>query len=837
MGMMDDAQETANHYSRVIDRKTKHSVESGIYVESGDISKLGSEGAITNEVRTQNFMDVTGSDIKPVSAGFSVSSDQGQKNILDLEEFFERPVEIYSTQISTGVLSANLAVWDLWSLIPSVRAKLKNYAYFRGNMKIRVVLSGTPFDYGRLLVSYQPFPGANATLINYASMMGISTNIRQNLLNYLSQADGAFVMNPNENKPVDIHIPFMSPKPMHRLFNVASTSIGSGTSFADFADAGALYLYTLNTFASMAPVATSTVVTLQVYAWMEDVELGAPTATQLAITTESGEWDEKEQGPVEKVATNVLDVSKALMTIPGIAPFATASSIAASAVKNIAALFGWSKPIMTNPYLQMKNQPFSNGAQTIGNETAKKISLDPKQELTVDPRVLGTDKDDMIISRISSRKSYIATYTWGQSTPVFSLIGSMRVTPNLGTNYFRTPTNYFQPSAMMFAAAPFAYWRGDIVFVVEIVCSAFHRGKLMIGWEPNNSQYSVITSNLSLNKQFIRVIDIQQTQTVEFRVNWGSYRPWLKVGQPQYANYNITDPSQVNERTGFANGFIYICPFTQLQAQASEVVSINVYAYCDNLQVNGMTSLNLPSGRAVYTSSGEYGVQSTVDISEIDLNESTATTKTICKECFGEQPLSFRSLLKRFNTRLHYAISNAGQIRMTVTQSVVPPNTMVYTTVSPTYTDLFSYLRYAFVGLRGSVRYRYNCNVPLNTSTLAQAKFTLYQPLTSTTTGIAYNTLPARATMEGTVMYVPFTNGGLEVELPLYTNNLFLFSCYDNNLTYDAAQDFMDNLFFQYFRLDIDSVGTISSGYLEEQIAFGEDFSLIRFQGAPFFSY
>lgn len=831
LSLYNDSLLTITFYEKLIDEK------SYIQVESGELDKMGSDGAIKTDVVDENFMDITGADITPVSAGFSVNSQQGQNNMLDMDNFFERPIQIYTYQFTSGDISARIAVWDSWSSAPSVRAKLRNYAYFRGNLKVRIVIAGTPYDFGRMLVSYQPLDTANRTLGTYNAALAITSTIRPAFLCYLSQAPGAVVMNPNENKPVDLTIPFISSKPMHRLFNTTSgTAISAVTSFDDFVGAGALYLYTINSFASSAPSATTTVVTLQVYAWMEDVELGAPTATQIAITTESGSYDERKSGPVERLATQVYTVSEALSRVPGIAPFATATSIASSALRNIASIFGWSKPVLIENIKQFKNQSYANGALTIGNETTKRVVLDPKQELTVDPRALGVADDDMIISRISRVKSYVTTFTWSVSASVFTPLGAIRVTPNLAVRTNRLGVNYFQPAAMQFAAAPFSFWRGDIIFEVEVVCSAFHRGKLMIGWEPNNAQYSILTSAIQLNKQYVKVIDIQQTQTVSFRVNWGAYRSWLMMGKPDNSRYNIEDPGNTIERIGFANGFIYICPFTQLQAPDIDVISINIYAYCENLQVNGFTSLNMPAQRGIITSSGEYGVESTVPVTVLDLNESTATTNTICKEHFGEQPLSFRSLLKRFVTIKHFTVTITTQSSIVLTQPVISDNLMVYGGGTPAYIDLFSYLRYAFVGLRGSYRYRHNINNIVNQGWLCQAKYMLLPPASSASVGIVFSTSAAKALIEGTVMYTPNTNGGLEAEFPMYTNNLFMLSFYDNTPVIGATEDVMNNVWFQYYALNIDSAVAVTNARLEVQVAAGEDFSFLRFQGAPPYS-
>jgi len=142
---------------------------------------------------------------------------------------------------------------------------------------------------------------------------------------------------------------------------------------------------------------TPSQVYVQVYAWMTDVEVAGTTGTWLQVTTESGEIytesDERETGPIEKFASSAKKVSMALTMVPEIGVLATASSIFFSGLESISALFGWSRPVHMDEPIYSKSLPFMNGAMTIGSETTQKICLDPKQELTVDPRVVGVDSD------------------------------------------------------------------------------------------------------------------------------------------------------------------------------------------------------------------------------------------------------------------------------------------------------------------------------------------------------------------------------------------------------------------------------------------------------------
>jgi hypothetical protein len=829
----------------------KHSIESlsnastfskDVYTEA-DAIKLGSDGTVDSKVVTENVTDVVGGDHNLSTAGESSNIQTGQSNLLELSDFFQRPIEIARVQLNNDAdIDLTYQVWDLWSKTPSIRAKLRNYAYFRGNLHLRIAVSGTPFDYGRLLLSYQPWANYNTPL---STLINMGTSGRFGFLNYLSQAPGSTLINVNENIPVEMTCPFISFKPMHRVFNTSSAAIGAATPLVDFYDAGSLYVSTLNQIASTSASPTKTY--MQIYAWMEDVELGVPTATQLVITTECDsvplrviyyESDERVVGPVERFSSSVVNVSNILAKVPFLAPFATASSMIASAVGSIAALFGWSKPVMIREVIPVKNKPFSNGAVTIGTDTASRIVLDPKQELTVDPRVVGIDYDDMVIATMAARRSYITTFQWATTAAPMEPIYSFRVNPSMVTSWTHT-TRFNMPSAMAFAVAPFSFWRGDICFRLEVVCSAFHRGKFLVAFEPNISQFTLITSTLSLNKQFLKIVDIQETQVIDFKINWAAYRSWYRVSEARYAYYN-TDPTLTGdavEQTGYSNGFVVIAPFTELQSPDSQPVEVNLYAWCENLQVNGLTQLNMPNERDIYTEA-ESSISS-VPVSMLTLNPTPATTQNIALEHFGEQPLSFRALLKRFVTVAIASPEPSSSPILDVQNRVIPYNNMTLGTTVFQFRDLLSYLRQAYLGLRGGSRYRIHTALGVSVAPYAFARAGFLDP-GEADAGVMFagyydaDVVPSYAIVSGYDSYVPFTNGGIEAEFPLYTNNSFLFSFYQDQLTYPGADDVTENLFFRSvdFRFEV-------SGHSETDVSpvicdYGaaEDFTLLRFQGA-----
>jgi hypothetical protein len=270
---------------------------------------------------------------------------------------------------------------------------------------------------------------------------------------------------------------------------------------------------------------------------------------------------------------------------------------------------------------------------------------------------------------------------------------------------------------------------------------------------------------------------------------------------------------------------------------------------------NAMTDANMPTSRAVIAQSKSYSMsdmQSVIpptDVSCITLNDSSASMTHICESHFGECPVSFRSMLKRYvtvaaatNSALTWTTSY-GTLKATA--PIIPDNNFKYDATSVFNSDLFSYLRYAYLGLRGSVRYRFRWITSYSPRMFDRSTITI-EPASSSAITLSVSaasdaTPPSsttiyKATTRGVVMFHGGFNPGLEFELPMYTNNLFLFS-FTNSLDDSGSNDNMEQLWFRNFSVNTDIASTtLSIAQAVLEVASGEDFGFLRYQGAPFYA-
>ncbi|YP_398835.1 capsid protein precursor [Aurantiochytrium single-stranded RNA virus 01] len=910
-----------------------------ILTESKEVGEM-SMGGIDHTETHQNVQDHTGEASDRVTVGSSIQeTGDGSGTQYSLNSFFERPVAIYDATWDSGTeYNVNFEPWDLWSKDTSVRAKLANYSYFKGTMHIKIATTGTPYHYGTIMASYQPYGVYNQNLIKYDEMMNATTPGPGPTLPaykcYLSQAPGVAYIDVKENQPVELEIPFISHKPKFRLFNNSPDVITNATSFVDFKEAGELRLVTLNKLA-VANDDFDSDVSLNIYAWVTDVELGNITATDMDITAQSKDltiftegrpkkkgfnrdkaegdakairkkaeqledelssdddddsynqrWSKEEDtrhktwakskedkpmygkgnfgerfmtslekggdeyatpGPVANIATAVSNIGNSLKDIPVIGGFAKATSTIANGVGRVASWFGWSKPLVLDDPTFVKTIPFANGAVTIGKDTPHKISIDPKQELTVDPTLGGMDDDQMALLNITSRESYLTTFTWSDNdVAMTTILWKTFVTPYLG-QYFSSGTTLFQPTALSFAAQPFMYWRGKIKFRFEVVCSKFHRGKILFKFDPNVAMHALISSgSTKLNQQNTVILDIQDAQDITIEVDWAHVRNWASVPSPYALPYTNSEAPIRNLSPTEANGFLEVRPLNELvQPTDSAEVAINVFVSSDDMQFNLMNPRYLPFQRNITTESMD------VSSDTINPNDSKVDEKIFLNH-FGEKIFSFRQLLKRYVTTDGAQNVSGDQEGL----GLITCNGTLYPTTLTRHANddngqvigLFDYLRYAYMGVRGGYRHRILINTGHDITRSSYTRVTLdEQSLTDAffNTGSFKLTSPEPYfdiyynTINGALMFHHHTNGGIEFELPFYSENLFLLS-FAEDYGYNSAEPgigFSTSL--QNASYSVETTCTlkgVQTTVITDDTAPAEDFTFLRFQGAPFYT-
>lgn len=136
--------------------------------DSGDLPTLSESGPGIDIEQNVTFVDNEGGVVvADTSTSNPIALVDGTEDI-SLGQFLSRPTLIrtdtWTTAEVTGV-KATITPWSLFLSDTLIRKKIDNYAFLRGKLHIKVVLNGTPFQYGQIRVHYSPLEGIIGTKV------------------------------------------------------------------------------------------------------------------------------------------------------------------------------------------------------------------------------------------------------------------------------------------------------------------------------------------------------------------------------------------------------------------------------------------------------------------------------------------------------------------------------------------------------------------------------------------------------------------------------------------------------------------------------------------------
>jgi len=596
------------------------------------------------------------------------------------------------------------------------------------------------------------------------------------------------------------------------------------------------------------------VVTLQAYIWSDDLRLSVPT-TQDAFNINPQSGDEYGESPVSSVASTVAKAAGKLEKLPMIGPYAKATSMAMGSLGAVAKAFGFSRPAIIDPPVNMRQHPLGLMANTNVPDSSTKLTVDAKQEVTIDPSVLGINMpDEMLIREIATRESYITQFNWPITAARGSLLWNTAVLPTMAVidNSFTNPMTWYP--ACGFAALPFKWWRGTMRYRFQIVCSEYHKGRLRFVYDPNwvgSADRNVVES---------RIVDLTTERDFVMDISWGQPLPFAPVdaGYPSFGTVAIT------ALVASSNGTLAVFVENDLTSPNTTVnndIKINVFvSTCDDFEVA------VPTEDVIANLT--YSTQSGIQVQSSDepaMSDDNAPVKADSDEeimsClkvdhtydvhFGETVSSFRQLVKRYNfhSGVLLGATTAGRYSWLITDRDFPRyrgkwadaiDTPVTGTlnINNARNTIINYLTPAYVGYRGGFRWKYLYHTD-NTNT------TDYEWVyrTNDTTGVYQNInglvdlTPAGFT-RSRAQSVPALQAGadltytrmqpaLEVEVPYYLP--YRFSLCKAIGTYGYTEPDQRTL-SHVVRTD----ATITANaYYDRFVAGSEDFSLYLFNGMP----
>lgn len=499
-----------------------------------------------------------------------------------LANFLSRPIRLSHTHLWTPSTFTTVDVfpWSEFFGSDKVKDKMQNFNLLRATLKLKFIVNGNAFQYGTLVAVYTPLPG-EGTLAEPID------NDKESATIIYTQRPHIF-LSPTNSQGGVMSLPFIWP---YNYLSLPAT---------EYAAMGIIRIYQLNALKNAGT--TSSNADVNIFAWAEDVELAIPTSQTIGSITSSvavsQSGDEYGRGPISAPANAIADAAMSIADAPVIGPYARASSYVARAVGAIANLMGFSRPAIISDIVPYKPMYYGNIANTNTGDTVEKLTIDCKQEVTIDPRVAGMAAiDEMSIVSIAAREAYYFQTTWSNQTSQDLRVCVMNVTPmayRLGSPYTTNAPEPIYLSPCAYVANPFKYWRGTMKYRFQIVASAFHRGRLRVVWDPNqindNDGTSTERSFKDYNVAYSSVIDIATCRDFTVEVGWGQIKTYQKTAY--IPGYNLPTfftgtTAATSYSRGACNGQLGLYIVNKLVSLSTDVnqIYVNVYVSCPDLEL------------------------------------------------------------------------------------------------------------------------------------------------------------------------------------------------------------------------------------------------------------
>lgn len=668
-------------------------------VQSADVDNTPTE---TDQKELVEFADAP----QEAEVGYSLPTSSIDLNLdseyADLARFMARPVRIHTYELALGETTATsyrtFTPWHDFFSNTSIKNKLDNFAYVQGDLKIKAVVNASPFLYGEYWLTTQPL------WQNFGEQFGYTT-VTGNDRVPLSQRHHITIQ-PHKNEGGTMTIPSINYR-----------------DWIPTTDAGLEEFNQCQLFA-MAPIKSANglaagPVTVNIYAWMENVRLAGNTS---AFAVQSR--DEYGQGPVSRVATAVSGVASKLENVPIIGRFAKATSLGADIIGGIAGLFGFTNvPVIENS-MPFKNQPFHAFASSEIGVPLEKLTLDPKNELSIDPSIANAqDIDELALANFCTRSSWVADQDWDSTDGVGTGLIVSRVTPTMCKPIVVGGVVQWYDTPMGLASRMFSNWRGDIIYRIKVVKSQYHQGRIAIAFDPTGTNPLTASPESVVNTY---VMDIATEDEVRVRVPYMAPAQFLRI-EPDISD-NIRNQSlpaiDRPYNSDYDNGIFRIYVLNKLTGpDATAQVKVLVFAEAaENFELAN------PSDPAFHSS--VFEVQSSDD-KEITLGTSVPVPQDTYLAHFGERIRSLRSVMRRdtfhgaakFVTSGTYGSDGANYYVTRYDRNIYPcyygfdPNgehdaaEIIGAGTAPAnfFRDTISnYIQACFVGVRGSYNYSVN---------------------------------------------------------------------------------------------------------------------------------
>jgi len=417
-------------------------------------------------------------------------------------------------------------------------------------LHLRFLINSNSFYFGSLIFSYIPlYSGVDEVTLSRT----LTSPVAADFVEILQRP--YILLDPTTAQDKEMVLPFFYPYNYYTL--TADTSSPSSLGTLVWNDLNILR----HANGGTDPVQVS------VFAWLDEADFVVPTT----YTSTSETVRDIEEGPGTKVCSALLKATTSLSAVPGLSPYFTPIQAASSLGYDLAKKFGFSRPENSKAPARMRPGLTQQFAVTDASDTAETLALDSANTLTIDPRSVNLEEDEMDLLKLCKRPSFILSTTIGL-VAVDSVILSLRVRP-----VYRqiNSTEYHYP-IISYCSLPFQYWRGTLKYTFQFVASAYHKGRFRIVWDPYPSSSNTVDPSY-FNTVYTQILDLEADRELTFIVPYAHYRPYQScfTSGSDYSTSAVLSPTNSTD-----NGVITITmlnPLVSPNTTSFSPIYLNVY--------------------------------------------------------------------------------------------------------------------------------------------------------------------------------------------------------------------------------------------------------------------
>ncbi|UQJ82152.1 polyprotein [Exitianus exitiosus virus 2] len=363
------------------------------------------------------------------------------------------------------------------------------YAYWKGDISIRVHINTTMFNVGSLIVSWY-----------YGEDFDSFAQFRKNRGSMIQLPHA--LINASSSNDVILNIPFRNYKSMLSMYKKKND--------VHYAAMGKLRLAVFNPLILSSADGTTSV-PYAIYVSFPNSEFSG------LIPRDDSQFDvEPQMFPLIKAKKIVNFASDAMdMLIPD--------------------------PNRDNPPVENRPvpiAPIASGSWSSGNldvDCVNLMRLEPTGQ-TPHPRGSTSQDDEMSIDYVKQRKGLICSVDWTTSFEAGKILKQLPASPiqtcyeDVEVKIGNEERNCKVYTPVHNLANMFGFWRGELDLEIEIVSSPLQVGSLIIGFCPRRSYTLDNTNSLSnIKSMYHVVVDLETQNNFVFRIPYIADKPWWPV--------------------------------------------------------------------------------------------------------------------------------------------------------------------------------------------------------------------------------------------------------------------------------------------------------------------